>query len=47
MAVRDAAADFHKLVRAAAVKGVSLDDEVFKAAEARLTAALHETGSAC
>jgi hypothetical protein len=46
VAVRDAAAEFHKLVRAAAVRGVSLDDEVFKAAETRLTAALHEAGSA-
>jgi hypothetical protein len=43
--MRNAASDFHKLVLTAAAKGVPLDDEVFKAAEARLNAALIEAGA--
>jgi hypothetical protein len=45
VAVRNAAAEFHKLVMDAAAKSVALDDDVFKAAEARLNTALAAAGA--
>jgi hypothetical protein len=44
VAVRNAAAEFHKLVMNAAAMGTPLDDDVFKAAEARLNTALTAAG---